>query len=884
MVMICLTLFTKLKSQTLQVTANFVQPDIPVTIHPENPAYCNPNVGVEVMVVENFNSYLWIAPTIPGQTTSSPPLTGKNAVLKKSGEWRLRVEYEVNGVVCIKEIKFYVGDLSNSNGIEAYFENAGFYSVSIFRENPTLVSVPECNPDPVTFVSGENYIDLNEAIQNVYNNFKPISEVTPSSIVLSENNCLCNVGIDMLENQFNEGSLSVWGHQFFKNSSDLDGKLFVKARMPGEERLPIQTQKEHLQEIHPTILSSNIGSQEHGRVVFSNLFMPHPIGGYEPEGMCEIPNDLIPNTHFMTPANIAVLPIQGATNYFFTTDKTIEQINNGSILKFDVNNKTFQGFIRFDNEIIFNGFFNEISAEFYEDFTSQYIQVACRSECLINICTVGSACHSDDCTFTTSEYKFNTDEIPVQSVQDGGFDWPISSLQKEKIFEDFPISQFDSKRFVYDLLCAMKNGASSIAYDPTMNGKIIFAKDVYLGKTYFPAIGMVMPNQGNEILLHSNFNFISGGTNKMFENALEVSPTNNQIRLVFFDSNSKKKARTIKSSYEKNHWNLNGYRLFIECVVNKGNIIQSYLKPKSDNLLIFVNGYRDNGPTNLNSEYNPSNNEVSPCNDFYEGGTYWNETGRLFVAKINTENIIYADGHHSITTSNHFIAGDNPRVSKIHFATGMANCLGEAGIRIPSYLSGYSSSPFNCFLDVVPNTNGFIVRYANGFIAGQNLWSKIQSGKVKIKMNESKTMIKGKIDIVAHSMGFAYALGMTEFLKTKILPDANGYYFGRFYILTPENGCSAPPFNLSDFEEVWQYGSNEDVDIDYRQDGVAPQCAVTGIDWEPQTNNQNIPAYGRIPFQGKNEHRNFLEAHYGENYDWVTRLRIDVSGAVKRRY
>lgn len=141
-----------------------------------------------------------------------------------------------------------------------------------------------------------------------------------------------------------------------------------------------------------------------------------------------------------------------------------------------------------------------------------------------------------------------------------------------------------------------------------------------------------------------------------------------------------------------------------------------------------------------------------------------------------------------------------------------------------------------------------------------------------------------KIDIVAHSMGFAYALGMTEFLKTKILPDANGYYFGRFYILAPENGCSAPPFNLSDFEEIWQYGSNEEVDIDYKQDGVAPQCAVPGIDWEPQVNIQNIPAYGRVPFQGKNEHRNFLDAHYAENYDWVIKELIgNDRGTVKKR-
>lgn len=891
MVMICLTLFTKLKSQTLQVTANFVQPDIPVTIHPENPAYCNPNVGVEVMVVENFNSYLWISPTIPGQTTSPPPLIGKNAVLKKSGEWRLRVEYEVNGVVCIKEIKFYVGDLSNSNGIEAYFENAGFYSVSIFRENPTLVSVPECNPDLVTFVSGENYIDLNEAIQNVYNNFKPISEVTLSSIVLSENNCLCNVGIDMLENQFNEGSLSVWGHQFFKNSSDLDGKLFVKARMPGEERLPIQTQKEHLQEIHPTILSSNVGSQEHGRVIFSNMFMPHPIGGYEPEGMCEIPNNLPTPTHLLTPAKIAVQLETDFTNIHFAKEDTGDEIIEGAFIKFSKQGISYQGYLKIGADIRFNGYYHDLTATFYESFTAIPVQVACRGECKINITTTEKGCSNNSCRFLTAEYT--NEEFEEGPVSTGGFNFQINGCEDGN-WVHYPINFKESRDFIYHLMCSLKNEEEIFSYNPEYNNTIIFAKNIYVGKAYFPYVGVTMPNSGNSLNLLKNneVKFNVNGEIDGFKESYIISQ-DLSVRLAFLDLgtytfNDEACKIILRPSYPKNIWNPE----IVSCLsssINENEFNNFINPPNKDNLLIFVNGYRARDPINDKHwweegifEYRPkSNNDntepteeaINYCNDNKEAGTYWNSTGTKFINKINNQNVLYVDGHNSISTSNH--------KNMLKFGISFKSCVNIPYVQCAT-----------CILNSTPNFEGFIIRYNLGKKAGELIWNQIRQGKIKIK-KDLGGKIYGKIDIVAHSMGYAYAKGIADYLAEKD-EDGNNLRLspqntlGYFYVIAPENaigkqGSTEQEFvlNPNNFQGVWQYGSNFVEELKCHQDGVAPQVRINGLG---EGLNVFIPMKKlKNPDTDKLEDiRRFSKAHSIDNFYWLFTEPLSI-GRIRKR-
>ena len=100
----------------------------------------------------------------------------------------------------------------------------------------------------------------------------------------------------------------------------------------------------------------------------------------------------------------------------------------------------------------------------------------------------------------------------------------------------------------------------------------------------------------------------------------------------------------------------------------------------------------------------------------------------------------------------------------------------------------------------------------------------IQQYKIKIKKDLSGKIL-GKIDFVAHSMGYAYAKGILDFLKPYL---STNNTFGNFYVIAPENavgqtGSSDPKFilQINKFQGVFQYGSDFE-DWKCRQNGVAP--------------------------------------------------------------
>ena len=88
------------------------------------------------------------------------------------------------------------------------------------------------------------------------------------------------------------------------------------------------------------------------------------------------------------------------------------------------------------------------------------------------------------------------------------------------------------------------------------------------------------------------------------------------------------------------------------------------------------------------------------------------------------------------------------------------------------------------------------------------------------------------------------------------------------YIIAPENG-SAPygkvdPMQWKD--QLWQYGSNRSQgqpDPVWDQDGVAPQCPVTGL---TDQSRAFIPAkYGN----GEAIPKGYLDSHSISNYGWI---------------
>lgn len=124
------------------------------------------------------------------------------------------------------------------------------------------------------------------------------------------------------------------------------------------------------------------------------------------------------------------------------------------------------------------------------------------------------------------------------------------------------------------------------------------------------------------------------------------------------------------------------------------------------------------------------------------------------------------------------------------------------------------------------------------------------------------------ISLVAHSMGYAYSLGMIQSLKK-----CSAISLGNFYVIAPENACSGT-VDLSQFENVWQYGSDERNAPLWQQDGIAPQCPI-----------QNLPTTHRIFIPKSDLSNSFLDAHYIKSYGWIFKniTQPNQLGYVKKR-
>jgi hypothetical protein len=187
---------------------------------------------------------------------------------------------------------------------------------------------------------------------------------------------------------------------------------------------------------------------------------------------------------------------------------------------------------------------------------------------------------------------------------------------------------------------------------------------------------------------------------------------------------------------------------------------------------------------------------------FYDFGNYWGEIDDLFNERIGTKNVVYADGSYPASTAG--------------------------------------------------NSSGFNIRKNGGRKAGEDIVKKIENGSIFVNKQTP-------INVVSHSMGFAYALGIIETLKDK------GYTIGHFYCIAPENPSEG--YVPSGISGIWQYGSNEDEDSFFKQDLIAPQAPIGGIDREqrvfiPITVQEKWPL-------GSN---GWLSAHSIANYKWIFEL------------
>ncbi|WP_343748870.1 hypothetical protein [Fluviicola sp.] len=252
-----------------------------------------------------------------------------------------------------------------------------------------------------------------------------------------------------------------------------------------------------------------------------------------------------------------------------------------------------------------------------------------------------------------------------------------------------------------------------------------------------------------------------------------------------------------------------------------GNLI-----PEAKRYLVFVNGYR--GPKFDKEE---SRNEVY-MND---RTNYWFKIDDRFIQRLHPDTSFYLDGSFSVKTSNHY--------SKLKF--------GWSYIRSIHAKPGKKSARKYSRLNQKSNTAGFDYRYQKGITAGKAFLNQIQN-------TPKSYLVKDTIDLVCHSMGYAYTLGLIETIKEHVV-------LGKIYLIAPENGgYKGMDWNL--FEEAWQYGANLGEKIQdplSYQDGVAPQTAVYGI------LAQQSAHVGRIfsPAGWPNKH--FVHSHMVYSYDWM---------------
>ncbi|MEM9548386.1 MAG: hypothetical protein AAGA77_20550, partial [Bacteroidota bacterium] len=825
------------------------------------------------------------------------------------------------------EIKIY--DFTNTDDIQAYFVDNGFYSVPIWREDvPGLNGFEEeessaCNLDEIKYIEdGTSTVSLFESITTVLNTFKPLTTYS-NQVVTTENSCLCDQGLSKLteyESEFMQGEVAAWGHTFFAGSDDLAGIEYIKGRMLFEPSLPLKSDDPnfdhfaHMEEIHQEILDQNTGAEEHSRVMHSNVYMPNPVEGYQPDGQCDIPSNMPQAANYFSSALVPFqLPV-GATEVYFSGSESSSGAMEGTVVKFTLEDESWQGYFRRGIETFFyHGYYHDIKATFYETFQTELGECGFNEDCTIDVITVTQSCDgTSQCEFSSKTYS-NEDFENDGSYSSAGYNLPI--LQQSLFWENAPIDWEESGIFINQILCDLQNLTNmfrdnipdenqtiEVVIPEEYKGRVIFARDIHIGGEHFDFAGITLPS--NESVFYLNpmvtndhdyqsfdiYKYDEFGHTLGFRNSYIISELHNrEVRLNFFNASFNVEDK-LEPSYMKADWTTYKYPEIKNCITSSfsSGFEDFYLDPPRENLLIFVNGYRKKGPWEMLEEGKISENETNSasesldnCNVFLDKKSYWGDLGNDFMNTIGTWNVLYVDGHNSIANTNHKSFFNLVKsIEKCNLLTLPDNCF------LPVFpIYHLSAACAVCELNDTPNEEGFETQYNLGRAAGAEFMIRLNlndsnGDKIFVKRNEYDK-ITGRIDIVAHSMGYAYAKGMLDYIYENEGLEV-GNRFGNFYIIQPENpqgnvsGNLDPIYtlDLSIFSQVVHFSSKFESEKLCRQDGIAPQTFLNTdensiyIDWPifiPDTKHCFLNSYT----DKEVELRRFLNAHYVENQFWI---------------
>lgn len=247
-------------------------------------------------------------------------------------------------------------------------------------------------------------------------------------------------------------------------------------------------------------------------------------------------------------------------------------------------------------------------------------------------------------------------------------------------------------------------------------------------------------------------------------------------------------------------------------------------------ILLFANGYL--GP---DKDQIPRNNGVTSIPQ-----SYWYAYDDTLIHRLKPMKTLYVSGHHPMSTSSH----------RTQWRFGLSWLFTKV-------LWFRCKSGFG--LNMRPNPEGFQIRVNNGKTCGQNLLHFVRDSLPKIHSGDT-------LDIVCHSMGYAYVLGILHEVDTI-------FHLGKILIISPESPQTMG-YDWNRFEEVWQYGSNlgeKKADFIVFQDGIAPQGPVKNLD-------QLLPGKGgRVFLPKKTVHgktpRGTVWSHHLSKFQWFYTVR-----------
>ena len=235
------------------------------------PILCEENGFAETTCILDGKSYKWT------HDETGEIKIGKIAMLNRKGIWTLQI-IKKDKTESIQKV--YVDSSIDLKYTELYLRQALFLPIPIYsktndkRENMPLIA----------FTKGSNeFISIDTVANQVLNNFKPIKQLNGKSIIIT-NKELCSNLLNSYYQQFTALDAGIF-LIINIDASNSFGTLFIKAKDESEEfpitnPLPKYNQLLHLQEILPEIVEANKNSYEIARVILSNLFMAHPIGGW----------------------------------------------------------------------------------------------------------------------------------------------------------------------------------------------------------------------------------------------------------------------------------------------------------------------------------------------------------------------------------------------------------------------------------------------------------------------------------------------------------------------------------------------------------------------------------------------------------------------------